>query len=156
MATFDVTGVPMHDDLLQEGLLKRDKKAASFVAIGEPDIRLHRGIDGTAHVEIAGLYIYDPIKDVVKSRDVHDITYWMLDDDYDGSHFVVKQLFFCGGDKDEFDAWRKGSESLAAQSPVAAPSKPSSSSSTPKPSPASTATKATPSKRNPAKRSPSA
>lgn len=116
MGTFEVTRVRMHDDLLQEGLLKRDKKAASFVTIGEPDICLHRGKDGTAHVEIAGLDIYDPIKDLVKSRDVHDIAYWMLDDDYDGSNFVVKQVFFCGGDKDEFDAWKKGIESLAAQS----------------------------------------
>lgn len=116
MGTFEVTRVRMHDDLLQEGLLKRDKKAASFVTIGEPDIRLHRGKEGMAHIEIAGLDIYDPIKDIVKSRDVHDIAYWMLDDDYDGSNFVVKQVFFCGGDKDEFDAWKKGIDSLAAQS----------------------------------------
>ena len=39
----------MHDDLLQEGLLKKDKKAASFVTIGEPDIRLRRK-NGTAVV----------------------------------------------------------------------------------------------------------
>jgi adenine-specific DNA-methyltransferase len=59
-------------------------------------------------VEIAGLDIYDPIKDEVKSRDVHDIAYWMVDDDYDGSNFVVRQVFFCGGDKDEFDDWKRG------------------------------------------------
>ena len=104
---FQVSIVRMHDDLLQEGLLKRDKKAASFVTIGEPDIRLKRNGD-TATVEIVGLDIYDPIRDEVKSRDVHDINYWMLDDDYDGSNFVVRQVFFCGGDKDEFDDWKKG------------------------------------------------
>ena len=27
--------------------------------------------------------------------------------------FVVKQVFFCGGDKDEFTKWKKGLESLA-------------------------------------------
>ncbi|MCX7649707.1 MAG: hypothetical protein N2050_04030 [Flavobacteriales bacterium] len=37
----------------------------------------------------------------------------MVDDDYDGSNFIVKQVFFCGGDKDEFDKWKKGLESLA-------------------------------------------
>ena len=111
--SFRVSIVRMHDDLLQEGLLKRDKKAASFVTIGEPDIRLHRK-NGTATVEIVGLDIYDPIRDEVKSRDVHDIAYWMLDDDYDGSNFVVRQVFFCGGDKDEFDAWKKGLSNLAA------------------------------------------
>ncbi len=110
---FQVSIVRMHDDLLQQGLLKKDKKAASFVTIGEPDIRLHRK-NGTATVEIAGLDIYDPIKDEVKSRDVHDINYWMLDDDYDGSNFVVRQVFFCGGDKDEFDEWKKGLSDLAA------------------------------------------
>jgi tetratricopeptide (TPR) repeat protein len=48
--------VRMHDDLMQESLLKKDKKAASFVTIGEPDIRLHRK-NGTAAVEIAGLEV---------------------------------------------------------------------------------------------------
>jgi adenine-specific DNA-methyltransferase len=123
---FQVSIVRMHDDLLQQGLLKKDKKAASFVTIGEPDTRLtiepkplatpHKGTDdepcqGT--VKIAGLDIYDPIKDEVKSRDVHDIAYWMVDDDYDGSNFVVRQVFFCGGDKDEFDEWKKGLNDLA-------------------------------------------
>lgn len=64
-------------------------------------------------VEIKGLDIYDPIKDIVKPRDVHDIAYWMVDDDYDGSNFVVKQVFFCGGDKSEFDKWKKGLDNLA-------------------------------------------
>jgi len=128
---FQVTKVRMHDDLLQEGLLKKDKKAASFVTIGEPDIDLKvvgralrptSGKSGvkpdpqseqTATVEIKGLDIYDPIKDEVKSRDVHDIAYWMVDTDYDGANFIVRQAFFCGGDKDEFDAWKKGLENLA-------------------------------------------
>jgi adenine-specific DNA-methyltransferase len=30
----------------------------------------------------------------------------MVDDNYDRANFVVKQVFFCGGD-DEFDKWRK-------------------------------------------------
>jgi adenine-specific DNA-methyltransferase len=124
--SFQVSIVRMHDDLLQQGLLKKDKKAASFVTIGEPDIRLtiepvphskpHEGLDDEpcqAVVEIAGLDIYDPIKDEVKSRDVHDIAYWMLDDTYDGSNFVVRQVFFCGGDKDEFDQWKRGLSDLA-------------------------------------------
>jgi len=109
---FQVSIVRMHDDLLQVGLLKKDKKAASFVTIGEPDIQLHKNGD-EATVEIAGLDIYDPIKDEIKSRDVHDIAYWMVDDNYDGSNFVVRQVFFCGGDKDEFDEWKKGLSDIA-------------------------------------------
>ena len=37
----------------------------------------------------------------------------MVDEDYDGSNFIVKQVFFCGGDKDEFDKWKKGLDNLA-------------------------------------------
>jgi adenine-specific DNA-methyltransferase len=120
MGNFEVTKVRIHDDLLQEGLKKKPaKSAASFVTIGEPDIDL-RSLSGgegkQVQVEIKGLDIYDPIKDEVKPRNVHDIAYWMVDDDYDGSNFVVKQVFFCGGDKDTFAKWRKGLDTLAKDS----------------------------------------
>ena len=129
---FEVTKARIHDDLLQEGLKKKPaKSAASFVTIGEPDIALissppyEGGVadassDGVVlspgtkvQVEVKGLDIYDPIKDEVKARDLHDIAYWMVDDNYDGSNFVVKQVFFCGGDKDEFAKWKKGLDSVA-------------------------------------------
>lgn len=45
-----------------------------------------------------------------------DIAYWMVDDDYDGSSFMVRQVFFCGGDHDEFDKWKKGLSDLAKAS----------------------------------------
>lgn len=113
MGKFEVTKCRIHDDLLQEGLKKKPaKSAASFVTIGEPDIDVHKkGNEVT--IEIKGLDIYDPIKDQVKPRDIHDIAYWMIDDNYDGSNFVVKQVFFCGGDKGEFDKWKKGLDNLA-------------------------------------------
>jgi adenine-specific DNA-methyltransferase len=110
---FQVTRVRMADDLMQEGLIKKDKKAASFVTIGEPEIKLNKQ-GKTATVEIQGIDIYDPITDQVKSRDVADIAYWMLDPDYDGSNFFPRQIFFCGGDKDEYDDWKKGLSRLAA------------------------------------------
>lgn len=113
MGNFEVTRARIHDDLLQEGLKKKPaRSAASFVTIGEPEITLHRSGD-TARVEIQGLDIYDPIKDEVKARDLHDIAYWMVDEDYDGSNFIVRQVFFCGGDKDEFAKWKKGLDTLA-------------------------------------------
>jgi len=115
MGNFEVTKCRIHDDLLQEGLKKKPaKSAASFVTIGEPDIDLVVK-DNQATVEIKGLDIYDPIKDEVKARNVHDIAYWMVDEDYDGSNFVVKQVFFCGGDKNEFAKWRKGLDGLAKE-----------------------------------------
>lgn len=116
MGNFEVTKVRIHDDLLQEGLKKKPaKSAASFVTIGEPDIELiKKGKE--VQVEIQGLDIYDPIKDEVKPRNIHEIAYWMVDDDYDGSNFVVKQVFFCGGEKDAFNKWRKGLDNLAKES----------------------------------------
>ncbi|OUM03826.1 hypothetical protein A8M77_03715 [Variovorax sp. JS1663] len=115
VGSFEVTKVRMHDDLMQEGLIKKDKKAASFVTIGEPDIALVRE-DGQVQVEIRGLDIYDPIRDEVTARSASDISYWMLDADYDGSNFVPTQVFFCGGDKDEFDKFQRGLSALATAS----------------------------------------
>ncbi len=37
----------------------------------------------------------------------------MVDDRYDGSNFIVKQIFFCGGEKDEFDKWKNGLSDLS-------------------------------------------
>ena len=115
LGNFEVTKARIHDDLLQEGLKKRPaKSAASFVTIGEPDIAIHKS-GKTVTVEIQGLDIYDPIKDEVKPRNVNDIAYWMVDDDYDGSNFIVRQVFFCGGDNGEFDKWRKGLNEASKQ-----------------------------------------
>ena len=92
----------------------RDKQNTQWLAEIPTDKEL------TTHhfllVTIKGLDIYDPIKDEVKPRNVHDIAYWMVDEDYDGSNFVVKQVFFCGGDKSEFDKWKKGLDNLAKDS----------------------------------------
>lgn len=111
-AGFQVSKVRMGDDLLQDGLLKKDKKAASFIIIGEPDIALVKDDDGKCHIEIRGLDMYDPIKNMVKERSVADIAYWEMDTDYSGNRFRVKSIHFCGGDKKEFDAWKKGLTSL--------------------------------------------
>ena len=136
-AGFQVSKVRMGDDLLQDGLLKKDKKAASFIIIGEPDIALVKDEGGKAaiereqsgacsnsaereqarsktkcHIEIRGLDMYDPIKNMVKERSVADIAYWEMDTDYSGNRFQVKSIHFCGGDKKEFDAWKKGLTSL--------------------------------------------
>ena len=117
LGSFTVSKVRMHDDLMQDGLLKKDKGAGAFITIGEPDIELVNDEGGeTAHIEILGLDIYDPIKDIVKPRSVEDIAYWEIDDDYDGEKFIVRGLHFCGGDKKEFDAWKKGLNSVAPKS----------------------------------------
>ncbi len=120
VGSFEVTKVRMHDDLMQDGLIKKDKKAASFVTIGEPDIAvvpaaLPAGGLGVA-IEIRGLDLYDPITDEVKPRNAADIAYWMVDDDYDGANFIACQVFFCGGEHDEFDKFKRGLSALAVAS----------------------------------------
>ena len=94
--------------------LRRSRKDAEWLA--EISIAKELTTNHYALTTIKGLDIYDPIKDEVKPRNVHDIAYWMVDDDYDGSNFVVKQVFFCGGDKDAFAKWRKGLDTLAKDS----------------------------------------
>lgn len=111
--TFQVSKVRMSDDLMQDGLLKKDKKAGSFIIIGEPDIVLVKDDDKTCHVEIKGMDMYDPIKDDVKARNIEDIAYWEMDDNYKGGLFKVRSIHFCGGDKKEFQAWRKGLDNVA-------------------------------------------
>ena len=114
LGSFVVSKVRMHDDLMQDGLLKKDKGAGAFITIGEPDIAIVEDEGGkTVHVEIQGLDIYDPIKDIVKPRSVEDIAYWEIDDNYNGEQFIVRGLHFCGGSKKEFDAWKKGLQSVA-------------------------------------------
>ncbi len=115
---YTVSKVRMHDDLMQDGLLKKDRGAGSFITIGEPDIAIVRHDDDPTrcHIEICGLDIYDPIKDDVKARSVEDIAYWEMDDNYDGRQFIVTGIHFCGGDKKEFAAWKKGLEGFAKAS----------------------------------------
>lgn len=114
MGHYTVSKVRMHDDLMQDGLLKKDKGAGSFITIGEPDIVLLKDNEHSAHVEIRGLDIYDPIKDDVKARSVEDIAYWEIDDNYDEQQFIVREIHFCGGNKKEFDAWKKGLNNIAS------------------------------------------
>ena len=111
--SFQVWKARMSDDLLQDGLLKKDKKAGSFIIIGEPDVSLVNDGDGNCHIEINGMDMYDPIQDEVKARNVNDIAYWEMDDNYTGGLFKVRSIHFCGGDKKDFAAWRKGLDTVA-------------------------------------------
>ena len=127
--TFQVSKVRMSDDLLQDGLLKKDKKAGSFIIIGEPDVTLEvvgnaserckqatdtlGSVPHYCRVVINGMDMYDPIQDEVKARNVNDIAYWEMDDNYTGGLFKVRSIHFCGGDKKDFAAWRKGLDTVA-------------------------------------------
>ena len=112
--TFQVSKVRMSDDLLQDGLLKKDKTAGSFIIIGEPDVELVKDDDTHYHVEIIGMDMYDPVKDQVRARNAEDIAYWEMDDDYTDALFKVRSIHFSGGTKKEFAAWRKGLDTVAS------------------------------------------
>lgn len=114
LGSYTVSKVRMHDDLMQDGLLKKDKNAGSFITIGEPDIEIVYDSEVACHVEIRGLDIYDPIRDDVKARSVEDIAYWEIDDNYDETQFIVREIHFCGGNKKEYDAWKKGLNNIAS------------------------------------------
>ena len=89
--------------------LQTHKAKGKTVAVHPPVSTQHYCI-----VEVRGLDIYDPIKDDVKARSVADVASWMLDDNYDGSNFIVRQVFFCGSEeKDEFNKWKTGLSELA-------------------------------------------
>jgi len=131
--SFEFTKVRLSDDLLQNGLLKKDKKSASFVSIGEPDIALLAegkrylwknqvweteegyllGKQSSVQIEILGMDIYNPYSFDVNSREKNDIAYWSLDDNYNGSVFILRQFFLCGGEHDEYDKMLKGVEKVA-------------------------------------------
>ena len=65
------------------------------------------------HIEIKGMDMYDPVKDVVKARNAEDIAYWEIDDDYTDSIFKVRGIHFSGGTNKEFASWRKGLDTVA-------------------------------------------
>ena len=57
--------------------------------------------------------MYDPVKDQVKARNAEDIAYWEMDDDYTDSIFKVRGIHFSGGNRKDFDSWRKGLDTVA-------------------------------------------
>lgn len=54
------------------------------------------------------------IEDDVKARSVEDTAYWEIDDNYDEQQFIVCEMHFCGDNKKEFEAWRKGLNGIAS------------------------------------------
>lgn len=114
LRTYTFSKVRMHDDLMQDGRLKKDKGAGSFITIGEPDIQIVNHNEYSCHVEIRDLDIYDPIKDDVKARSTTDIAYWEIYDDYNEEQFIVREVHFCGRSKNEFETWRKGINGIAS------------------------------------------
>jgi hypothetical protein len=69
-----------------------------FIAFGEPDIDVH-GNGNALTVEIKGVDVYDPTAGQIRNSSTDDIACWLIDTDYNGERFFVRQAYFTGADE---------------------------------------------------------
>ena len=97
-----------------DGLLKDPAKPGEgqlFAVFGQPRVEVHEpDEDGLVKVEMQGVDIYDPVKNVIQSTKAGKVACWLLDGDYDGQTFCVTQAFF--PDK---SAWGKLAKALGGK-----------------------------------------
>lgn len=86
----------MNADLHMAGDLKNTNTANLFVIFGEPDIEVTENSDGDFQVTIHGIDVFDPKKGEVRSDNTDGIACWMIDTDYNGESFFVRQAYFLG------------------------------------------------------------
>jgi len=97
--------VRMNVDLLMGESLKKTGAGNLFTVFGEPDIELRQENDKWV-VEVKGVDIYDPTSGIVRSNSTREIALWMVDTDYDGESFFVRQAYFLG-ENDPYKALKK-------------------------------------------------
>lgn len=90
----------MNPDLSMSGeLLKKTGQGNLFMTFGEPDIDLRTLKDGMLVAEIKGVDVYDPNTGQVRSSSPDEIACWLIDSDYDGESFFVRQAYFTSADE---------------------------------------------------------
>ncbi len=91
-----------------DGLLKEQPGSQLFSVFGLPRTRVEGpNADGEFVVEMEGVDIYDPVKNLTLPTNADKVAAWFLDGDYDGRCFCITQAFF--PDK---SAWEKLSKAL--------------------------------------------
>lgn len=77
------------------GLLKEQSGSQLFTVFGQPRTQL-TGPDAAGEwtMEMAGVDIYDPVKNEVLATGAEKVAAWFLDTDYDGRTFCLTQAFF--------------------------------------------------------------
>jgi adenine-specific DNA-methyltransferase len=85
-----------------EGLLKDTPNSQLFTVFGQPEVEVKPTKDGEWVAKLAGVDIYDPIENAVRSSGADKVAAWFLDSDYDGRCFCITQAFFPNQ-----DAWEK-------------------------------------------------
>jgi len=91
-----------------EGLLKEQPGSQLFSVFGLPRTSVEGpNAEGEYIVEMEGVDIYDPLKNLTLPTNADKVAAWFLDGDYDGRCFCITQAFF--PDK---SAWEKLSKAL--------------------------------------------
>jgi adenine-specific DNA-methyltransferase len=94
--------VKINPDLSMGDLLKKTGAGNLFLAFGEPDVKVKQTKD-TCTVEVAGVDVYDPVRNEIRSSGSgdpeHEIAAWFIDTNYNGEAFFVTHAYFLGADK---------------------------------------------------------
>ncbi|MCG3195080.1 MAG: hypothetical protein DIJKHBIC_04349 [Thermoanaerobaculia bacterium] len=90
-----------------DGLLKETPGSQLFTVFGQPEVEVRKTKEGDWICELAGVDIYDPIENSVRSSGAEKVAAWFLDQDYDGRCFCITQAFF-----PDQDAWEKIAKAL--------------------------------------------
>ena len=94
-------------DVIMGDLLKSAKDSQLFTVSGAPRASVSQLDNGEFVVEMEGVDIYDPVKNVIRSENAAGVAAWFLDGDYDDKTFCASQAFFPNS-----DAWKGLSRAL--------------------------------------------
>ena len=94
-------------DVNMGDLLKNAKDSQLFTVSGAPRASVSQTDGGEFVVEMEGVDIYDPVKNVILSESAAGVAAWLLDGDYDGRTFCASQVFFPNS-----DSWEPLSKAL--------------------------------------------
>ena len=89
--------VRMNSDLVMGAELKKTGAGNLFTVFGEPDITIAATDDDRVVVTLEGVDVFNPTTGEVRSADTSQIAMWMIDSDYNGESFFVRQCYFTGG-----------------------------------------------------------
>jgi len=88
--------VRMNADLVMGEDLKKTGAGNLFMVFGEPDVAVERDGD-ERRVILRGVDVYDPNTGEIRSNETDQIAVWMIDTNYNGESFFVRQCYFTGG-----------------------------------------------------------
>ena len=84
----------INPDVAMGDLLKETPSTQLFTVFGLPRTKLEDTDDGRHIITMAGVDIYDPVKNQVFSANADKVAAWFVDTDYDGRTFCISQAFF--------------------------------------------------------------